>query len=264
MEGETIAEIKEALQTYNVSTSTPGLAGEDRMDELRLRLEAARATEKQRTQGVSSSFSEFSMPSLNHLSMAEVKERLQQLGEETATPGISGDTRRQVLLERLVGAICGAGSTGEANDMLDELITTAPLLVPRNPEPAPEPEPEPKQKAPRGRAPPKQPVPEPKRPKTPPPQPLSNSEISDIKRQIKRIENKRAVKVAARLSGSAQDPDLKKAEKLESKAESELSRMRGLRPAPGAKVSSLLIEGGAMLPIDYLLPRLEDLRDGAR
>lgn len=111
---ETIGELKRRLTELGISTSTPGIFGDDRLEELKLRLELHN---KRSVQGPSQSIDQRkiktddmnSNPSktLSTLSMAELRNRLTALGENTATPGLVGDERRLELIRRLTVGICG-------------------------------------------------------------------------------------------------------------------------------------------------------------
>jgi ribosomal protein S6 len=98
---------------------------------------------------------------------------------------------------------------------------------------------------------------------------LSESEATEMKRNIKRLQNRRAVAIANLLSGPSQDPALKSAEKTLIKAEAELSRVKGTvgatggsasRVTMGKQVSSVLIDSGSMMDPDVLVRKLEQLR----
>lgn len=53
---------------------------------------------------------------------------------------------------------------------------------------------------------------------------LTPTEVSDVKREIKRLSNKRALMTASRLAGSSQDDELKACEKTCTRAEAEIAR----------------------------------------
>ena len=136
-----ISQLKAELQALGLNTQTPGLVGEERFEELNARL--LDATSKLNSKlnkvlkggggdesaggGVGASGApsgtkkqSFVMPSMQDLSITEIRSRLASLGESTNTPGLNGEERRDELMRRLVGAICGSDDT-DANDMLDEL-----------------------------------------------------------------------------------------------------------------------------------------------
>lgn len=104
-----INEVKRQLQSLGVSTSTPGLQGDDRFEELCFRLEVAKKGQNGNTPpktGTSLNAEAFSVPSLNQLSIGEIRARLTALGENTNTPGATGEERRIVLMRRLIDAVC--------------------------------------------------------------------------------------------------------------------------------------------------------------
>ena len=119
-----IAELKEELQSLNLSTSTPGVVGENRMEALRMRLEMhkAKGLMDGGLSAAAAANATNAFPSLDHLSMSELKSRLKQLSGDTSTPGLSGEERREELSRRLVQAICGGTPTQENDDVMDELI----------------------------------------------------------------------------------------------------------------------------------------------
>ena len=67
------------------------------------------------------------IPGLQQLTMAELRSRLAALDIDTATPGQSGDNRREELMRRLVQAICG-GDKFSADSHLDEMLESGSLL----------------------------------------------------------------------------------------------------------------------------------------
>ena len=86
-------------------------------------------------------------------------------------------------------------------------------------------------------------------------------DLSEIKREVKRISNKRALVIASRLSGKNQDDELRNSEKTLSRAEAELARVRSMKlKNPTEKVSSILIDNGWMTTMDVLRQKLENLR----
>jgi hypothetical protein len=89
---------------------------------------------------------------------------------------------------------------------------------------------------------------------------LSDAEANQLKKNIKKLQNRRAVAIANLLSGPAQDPTLKQLEKMLIKADTELSRVNGLAVKSGKQVSSVIIDNGAMMDCDTLLKKLEQLR----
>ena len=114
-----IADLKKSLEAAGISTATPGLSGASRFEELKSRYEENLnriAEERQKTKDVINSAPSFIVPSLNHLTIAELKLRLASLGENTNTPGLTGEHRRNELMKRLIEAICGD------NELLDEYV----------------------------------------------------------------------------------------------------------------------------------------------
>lgn len=105
---------------------------------------------------------------------------------------------------------------------------------------------------------------------------LSETEANTLKKNIKKLQNRRAVAIANLLSGPSQDPALKVAEKMVIKTEAELSRLKDLKSSSnshtsssstasgkyggGKLVSSVLIDNGAMMDNDTLVKKLETLR----
>lgn len=94
---------------------------------------------------------------------------------------------------------------------------------------------------------------------------LSAIDVNEIKRDVKRISNRRALVIASRLSGNNQDSGLKNSEKMVTRAEAEIARMRSIKlKNPAEKVSSVLIENGAMMTLDSLRQKLESLRNDSK
>ena len=69
-----LSALKERLFELGVSTSTPGLSGAARLEELQRRLDIAESASD--------------LTSLESLSMSEIRSRLGELGESSATPGL--------------------------------------------------------------------------------------------------------------------------------------------------------------------------------
>ena len=65
---------------------------------------------------------DIAVPSLSHLTMAELRSRLTALGIDSSTPGLSGDERRTELMKRLVSSICGGAHDGDDRDLADSLL----------------------------------------------------------------------------------------------------------------------------------------------
>jgi hypothetical protein len=96
-------------------------------------------------------------------------------------------------------------------------------------------------------------------------EPLSAIDINEIKRDVKRISNRRALVIASRLSGNNQDTGLKNSEKMVTRTEAEIARLRSIKlKNPAEKVSSILIENGAMMMMDSLRQKLENLRNDTK
>ena len=115
-----INEIKKELQSLGLPTTTPGLQGDERFEELSYRLETAKKNthfQEQVKSEVSQSENEFVVPSLNMLSIGEIRSRLNALGESTSTPGITGEERRTVLMNRLINSICMDNDSGHINEI---------------------------------------------------------------------------------------------------------------------------------------------------
>jgi hypothetical protein len=128
----TLSKLKKELQKLGLSTTTVGLVGEDRFEELKFRYEEAinkvaptiQINDKSSSSPPSSSFV---VPSMANLSIGELRSRLTDLGENTNTPGINGEERRIELMKRLVGAICGSDDHNDmANNLMDEIAINKP------------------------------------------------------------------------------------------------------------------------------------------
>jgi hypothetical protein len=292
---DSVSEVKQKLTELGISTSTPGVYGDDRLEELNLRLELSRKGGAASSSRVS--YDPFSTsPSktlsnaptgVNNLSLAELRGRLAALGENTSTPGISGEERRLELIKRLKRAICGDDSEdeeeedeGEEEEDEDptprEKYNDMPAIiyhrdiVPSPPKaPSPEPEPEVHVRVVDDVIPDEKPsVPEDML------VPVSEKEISELKSQLKRISTKRAVAIANRLSAGSeqQDEELRKAEKLNTRIDTELQRV-GQLGLKGAKqqgfvninhnnVSSVLVDSGnTMFTVEALKSKLMALKE---
>lgn len=84
------------------------------------------------------------------------------------------------------------------------------------------------------------------------------AEINIAKRKLKSLVNKRSAVIAGRWSGSAMDADLHTIVKLQTKAETELER---LKIHKGKKASSMLVDDGALMSVEKLELRLQEIRD---
>ena len=247
--------LKKQLQDLGLSTSTNGLMGDDRYEELHNRLLKAKGLLSDRLSSSSSNKNyNNNVPEspLTQLTIGDIRSRLVDLGESTSTPGLHGEERRTELLRRLTTAICGS-ETDQTNAILDDMVDRTMKLHDEKIDLIPVKAPD-------------------------PPAPINNEneinnldstitngDISDIKKLLKRILNKRAIAVAARLSGTNQDPDLKEHEKNTSKVEAELARLRVQKVnSPNVQTSSVLIDGGVKMPIDRLMQRLENLKSESK
>ena len=135
-----INDLKKQLQKLGISTSTPGLQGDDRFEELSQRFESSRKLNShsndssEPAQPVNDSFV---VPSLNQLSIGEIRSRLTALGENTNTPGVVGEERRNVLMRRLISALCV-----DDHETAIEEITSIKETVSKNNRSAPRPPPD--------------------------------------------------------------------------------------------------------------------------
>lgn len=133
-----VSDIKNELTKMGLSTQTPGLAGEERMEELKSRLEQARGKTRAALSldpsaradkfegGNSSAYA--APPSIGDLTIAEIRSRLTALGENTSTPGMSGDDRRAELMKRLTVAICGSGDDSDESGDEDIKRVKTPII----------------------------------------------------------------------------------------------------------------------------------------
>jgi len=64
----------------------------------------------------------YNIPSVSDLSLTEIRSRLTMLGESTNTPGLTGEDRRNELLKRLINSICRSDDTGD--QFIDDLLTS--------------------------------------------------------------------------------------------------------------------------------------------
>lgn len=307
---DNVSELKKKLTELGISTSTPGVYGDDRLEELNLRLELSSngknvsGSKKSSSTKVYDPFSSSPTKTLsdaptgvNNLSLAELRGRLAALGENTSTPGISGEERRLELIKRLQKAICGTDSEEDSNNEQEEeseeeedrtpvekYNDMPSIIYHRDVVPSPRRVPSPpteKEVYVRvvdevipDEAPSRQPEPEPE----PAPDevlvPVSEKEISELKSQLKRISTKRAVAIANRLSAGSeqQDEELKQAEKLNLRIEAELQRVgslalrsakqQGMVNINHNNVSSVLIDSGnAMFTVESLKAKLTALKE---
>lgn len=114
-----INDVKRQLQSLEISTSTPGLQGDDRFEELCFRLEVAKKTHggkvppNPKVENDTAEAGGSAVPSLAQLSIGEIRARLTALGENTNTPGVTGEERRNALMRRLINAVCNENSENE-------------------------------------------------------------------------------------------------------------------------------------------------------
>ena len=142
-----IAAVKDSLQKLGLPTSTPGLYGDERLEELKFRLQsalkmrsegdswsqgvvdrAALLVELERDGRLSDSRADIgenidiSTSQLSQLSMAEIRSRLMVLGGNTTTPGLAGEDRRQELLSRLAAIV--TSNAVDVNAYLNTVVHT--------------------------------------------------------------------------------------------------------------------------------------------
>lgn len=116
-----IGTLKTELEKMGISTSTPGLTGDDRFEELAFRLKAAQEKLAKTDLQASADLLKTSTSAVvrddnndfKHLTIGELRSRLAALGESTSTPGLTGDDRWNALLKRLITAICGNDTSVE-------------------------------------------------------------------------------------------------------------------------------------------------------
>jgi len=107
-----LSEIKSELQRLGISANTPGLLGDERFEELKIRLEQAtgKSIGKEQAQSDQSSQTNKTTSQIDEfksLSIGELRNRLTTLGVSTQTPGLSGEDRWNALIQRLIDTICG-------------------------------------------------------------------------------------------------------------------------------------------------------------
>lgn len=113
-----ISDLKKELQKYSLSTSTPGLTGDDRYEELKSRLELHlssfdkgkkslhRSQENTTNENIDND-NKLTIANFQSLTIGELRSRLSSLGVSTNTPGITGEDRWKELLKRYTNAISG-------------------------------------------------------------------------------------------------------------------------------------------------------------
>eukprot|EP01031_Cornospumella_fuschlensis_P036060 gene36060-43731_t len=197
-----IGEVKQELERIGISTATPGLSGEERYEELLHRLNKAKGKlEVLHSQQSTASLlmNKDDISTMGNLSIGELRSRLTLLGVSTNTPGLTGEARWNELMKRLVGAICGDDDVPPSNPA-KEVVIHPPQTKNRLPPPLPEPV---------ATSPPKE------APAAENPQPESSQaahsivDFSDLKKQLKKLLNRRALEVARKLgAGDGGDPTL--------------------------------------------------------
>lgn len=102
--------------------------------------------------------------------------------------------------------------------------------------------------------------------------PGETADISEIKKQIKRISNKRAIIIAGKFSGAGQDPSLKKLTRSLELAEADLARCQSLKQCGDTRIkagelrSSIVTSshGSAALRLDSVIGDLEVMKSELR
>lgn len=127
-----VNELKRQLQSLGISTSTPGLQGDERYEELSFRLESfnKQPTQQQIKKAEDTQHDEFVVPSLNQLSIGEIRSRLSALGESTSTPGITGEERRTMLMRRLINAVCMDNAESDIHEIASKTVAPEPVISP--------------------------------------------------------------------------------------------------------------------------------------
>lgn len=236
----------------------------------------------------------------NSLTLTELRERLSALGESSSTPGIAGEARRQILLSRFIDAVGGKMKEDKEEEERVrkegyEKYNDMPAAVYRRLPPSEQ----------SVSAVPQQPVHQ----HAPPPvkeeplerdeqedddgdevddddvvgddRALSQAELNEVKRQLKRLQNQRAVSIAAQLD---KDSRLISMESTLSKIALELRRLSVPFDTSAATAtaitsgrggsskqssyshshsnnsSSVLVDNGQIMPKDKLLARLTSLQ----
>lgn len=259
---ENLASVKKKLQTLGISTLTPGLSQDDRFEELLYRLESTHNNKAKQdfneTQTQTQTSNHF-----QNLEFSEIRSRLIALGESTNTLGLTGEDRKKELLNRLIRSICGLETQDNLklhkqevipNEIPNEVSSPSYYTI-------------------------EMPVEnEYKRPISSPP-PLMNSSnnndtefisipsadyISEMKNDLKRLMNKRALVVASRLSGPTQDSTLKDLHSHLQTVEAEYNRIKLQKQKSSSvkseKASSKLVENALLIGIEKLLSKLDSIK----
>ncbi len=130
-----ISEIKKELQDLGISTSTPGLTGDERYEELKFRLDnAQRKVTNELQKEKKEENSNLEGMDFTLLTIGELRSRLSSLGISTNTPGLSGQERWTALKQRLVDAICIRSEEEEEEE--EDIKLVSPLKVPQEDFPA--------------------------------------------------------------------------------------------------------------------------------
>lgn len=109
-----IGAVKIDLEKLGISTSTPGLTGDERFEELAARLKQSQGLLAAPAGKCLATSSSNDTSNLGNLSIGELRSRLTALGESTDTPGLTGEERWNALMKRLVQAICGSHNASVA------------------------------------------------------------------------------------------------------------------------------------------------------
>jgi hypothetical protein len=120
MATNSINELKKQLECLGISSTTPGLLGEERFEELSRRLDDY-AQQQQQQQDALNFETEMTFPvnnTLAQLTMSEIRTRLASLGENTNTIGLVGEARRNELMKRLTIAVCGNSLKDDQSEIL--------------------------------------------------------------------------------------------------------------------------------------------------
>jgi hypothetical protein len=117
MATNSINELKKQLECLGISSTTPGLLGEERFEELSRRLDDY-AQQQQQQQNFETEMTFPVNNTLAQLTMSEIRTRLASLGENTNTIGLVGEARRNELMKRLTIAVCGNSFKDDQSEIL--------------------------------------------------------------------------------------------------------------------------------------------------
>eukprot|EP01041_Mallomonas_annulata_P008774 gene8774-18148_t len=269
-EGGVVA-LKERLSALGISSTTPGLRGAERFEELQKRLDAAskknspKALVERETVIKTDDVGQRKIPVISELSIFELKSRLEILNENTSTPGLNGDNRKAELVRRLTNAICSG--KGQDNDISeDSKDSSSPKMIEsfasqsKITKPIQAQEELSKNNINNNNN------------NNDKEQEFENSsndiikqytttEISDMKKELNRLTNKRSLVIASRLSGASKDTELKELETKNIAVDSEISILRQQKTVSiHTEKSSIYIDNGSIMPIDKLITKLERLK----